>query len=114
MGAPRGQPEVDRVSRCDLLGNDRWEARFVPDCLGPWQFRVSGWLDRWETWRHGTKAKVDAGQDVSVEVQTGLELLAEVVAGATRTDVVADRVGADRVRSRRARRPAREPGDSTS
>jgi starch synthase (maltosyl-transferring) len=59
------------------LGNDRWEGRFVPDCLGPWQFRVSGWLDRWETWRHGTKAKDDAGLDVSVEVQSGLELLAE-------------------------------------
>ena len=71
------------------LGNDRWEGRFVPDCLGPWQFRVSGWLDRWETWRHGTKAKADAGQDVSVEIQAGTELLDSVsAADSAETDML--------------------------
>ncbi|MET0326553.1 MAG: maltotransferase domain-containing protein, partial [Ilumatobacteraceae bacterium] len=58
------------------LGNDRFQATFVPDELGRWQYQVVGWLDHLGTWRHGMELKLDAGVDVTVDLQIGLALLA--------------------------------------
>ena len=44
------------------LGNDRFQATFVPDELGRWQYQVVGWLDHLGTWRHGMELKLAAGR----------------------------------------------------
>jgi len=66
----------------DPVGNDRWEARFVPDRLGSWQYQVVGWIDHLETWRRGTAAKLSAGQDVAVELEIGARMIDAVLDGA--------------------------------
>ena len=48
------------------LGNDRWEAQFVVDALGTYEYTVEGWIDWFASWRHGLSAKIGAGQDVSI------------------------------------------------
>ena len=53
---------------------DRWAAEVTLDRLGTWQYRVEGWVDRFATWRHGLSRKVEAGQDVSVELMVGAKL----------------------------------------
>jgi starch synthase (maltosyl-transferring) len=57
------------------LGNDRFVATMVPDRLGRWAFTVVGWIDRFESWRDGTRRKIEADQDVSVELQIGAALV---------------------------------------
>jgi starch synthase (maltosyl-transferring) len=57
------------------LTNDRWEARFTPDRVGLYRFTVEGWWDQWGTFTHDLRAKVDAGQDVSLELQEGQQLI---------------------------------------
>ncbi len=57
------------------LGNDRFAATFVPDQLGRWQYEVAGWLDHLGTWRHGMELKVEAGVDVAVDLQIGINLI---------------------------------------
>ncbi len=67
------------------LGNDRFEATFVPDRLGRWQYQVLGWLDHLGTWRHGMELKLAAGVDVTVDLQIGIGLIDRALA-ATKGD----------------------------
>jgi len=57
------------------LGNDRWEAEFVPDALGRWHYRVRAWVDHFLTWRRDLHKRHAAGQDLSVEWQRGAAML---------------------------------------
>jgi starch synthase (maltosyl-transferring) len=55
--------------------NDRWEGRFTPTELGRCWYAIAAWLDHYETWRWGTRRKIDAEVDVSVERREGASLL---------------------------------------
>src|SRR4051794_9122099 len=57
------------------LVNDRWTATIEPTTLGRLEFVVEGWTDRYATWRHKVEAKHGAGQDVSLELEEGAQLL---------------------------------------
>jgi starch synthase (maltosyl-transferring) len=61
--------------------NDRWEASVRPDRIGLYRFAVEGWWDQWGTFTHDLHAKVEAGQDVALEIQEGRQLLGFVMAG---------------------------------
>ncbi|MBV9059144.1 MAG: alpha-1,4-glucan--maltose-1-phosphate maltosyltransferase [Pseudonocardiales bacterium] len=73
-------------------GTDRFVATVVPDRVGWWVFRVDGWADPWESWRHAIEAKIAAGQ-------TEAELLNDLITGARLLERAARRPGqqADRV-----------------
>jgi starch synthase (maltosyl-transferring) len=50
------------------LGNDRFRASFpVTKLYATYEFTVEGWVDRYETWKHGLEKKLEAGQDVTSE-----------------------------------------------
>jgi starch synthase (maltosyl-transferring) len=55
-------------------GLDRWEVVVTPEVLGLHHFVVEAWTDRQGTWAKKTKAKVDADQDISVEIAEGIAL----------------------------------------
>ncbi|HEV7735554.1 MAG TPA: alpha-1,4-glucan--maltose-1-phosphate maltosyltransferase [Candidatus Binatia bacterium] len=57
------------------LVNDRWEATFTVDRLGPWECAIDAWVDEIATWRAGLVAKRDAGLDVASELLEGAALL---------------------------------------
>ncbi|MGB3290596.1 MAG: maltotransferase domain-containing protein [Burkholderiaceae bacterium] len=58
------------------LGNDRWEAEFIPERLGRYCYTVQAWQDVWGSYCHGLMKKRDAGQDVSLDVEEGRMLVA--------------------------------------
>ena len=69
------------------LGNDRWQAQFVPHRVGRWEFRVQAWRDAYATFRDELTKKSAAGLDVRLELIEGLQLveaagLADVLATA--------------------------------
>jgi starch synthase (maltosyl-transferring) len=68
------------------LGNDRFAAAVTPDRLGRWAYTVVGWVDRFETWRQGTLRKIEADQDVSVELKIGFGLVVAAAERAANTD----------------------------
>ncbi len=80
--AADGWTEVSMVP----LGNDRWQASFTVTRLGRYEYTVEGWVDRFETWRHGISAKVSAGQDVPSELIEGAALVSERVGSARASD----------------------------
>ncbi len=71
---PRGQAAWTDEPM-DALGNDRWRAAFRVDRLGVWEYTILAWADAWETWRRDLRTRLDAGQDVAVELLIGAELV---------------------------------------
>jgi starch synthase (maltosyl-transferring) len=72
------------------LGNDRWRGAFALAKIGRYQYTVSAWVDHWETWRHDLKKRVDADQDVSVDLQIGAAIVAAAAERATAAGAEAD------------------------
>jgi starch synthase (maltosyl-transferring) len=76
------------------LGNDRWRASFPLPSIGHYEYSVSAWVDRWETWRHDLKKRVDARQDVTVDLRIGAELVNSAAGRATAGDAATLRAAA--------------------
>ena len=59
----------------DELGNDRWRASFALPTLGRHAYTVAAWTDAWATWRRDLRKRLDAGQDVTVDLLIGAALV---------------------------------------
>ncbi|MEC9487001.1 MAG: alpha-1,4-glucan--maltose-1-phosphate maltosyltransferase [Prosthecochloris sp.] len=55
--------------------NDRWEASFTAGEPGVMEYTVEAWIDHFVTWTSGLRKKIDAGQDVSLELLIGAALV---------------------------------------
>jgi starch synthase (maltosyl-transferring) len=73
-------------SPMEYLGNDLWRGSFVVDELGPYVFTVSGWVDRFKTWRRDLKRRIEAGQEISVELEIGAGLVSDAAERADGSD----------------------------
>ena len=63
-----------------LINNDHWETEFKVEQLGFYEFQVKAWEDHYTTWKKGLQKKYEAGQDISVELQIGVQLLEQASA----------------------------------
>ena len=58
------------------LDNDRWQASFVVQETGRYEYSIAAWVDRFASWRHGMEARVAAAQeDLHSEFLEGAELI---------------------------------------
>lgn len=72
----RGDDEPDWTeSSMEYQINDRWRGSFKVSHLGRYNYTVRAWVDRFETWRKDLAKKIDAGQDISVELLIGADLI---------------------------------------
>jgi starch synthase (maltosyl-transferring) len=67
------------------LVNDRWTGAFEVAELGVYWYTLAAWVDDFESWRTGLAKKSAADQDVSVDLLTGAQLIAEAGKHATKT-----------------------------
>lgn len=58
-------------------GNDRWEAKWYPEKLGLYQFKIQGWIDHFATWQRDLEKKFMANQDIHVDLLVGVEMVKE-------------------------------------
>ena len=63
------------------LVNDRWRGRFTVTELGRYVYTVEGWIDPFRTWNRQLAKRIEAGQDVKLDLEIGARL---VEAAATR------------------------------
>ncbi|HEX8857889.1 MAG TPA: maltotransferase domain-containing protein, partial [Actinomycetes bacterium] len=71
-----GQRQDQRVRMTEVnRGLHRWEAEVTLPTTGMWSFTVEAWTDELATWLRGTRAKLDAGRDVELELEEGARLL---------------------------------------
>lgn len=61
------------------LGNDRWEAAFATERIGPHCYTVQAWRDAWLSYTDSLRKKVEGGLDVSLEAEEGRILMAEAL-----------------------------------
>ncbi|MEX0612797.1 MAG: alpha-1,4-glucan--maltose-1-phosphate maltosyltransferase, partial [Pirellulales bacterium] len=74
------------------LGNDRWAGEFQVQHLGEYRYSVAGWVDHFTTWQRDLRKRVEARQDVAVDLLIGADLVAQAAERAE---------GADRERLKR-------------
>jgi starch synthase (maltosyl-transferring) len=61
------------------LENDRWQAEFTAAKLGSYFYSIEGWIDHFQTWQRDLRKKQEAGQDLRVDLMTGLRMMNEAV-----------------------------------
>jgi starch synthase (maltosyl-transferring) len=75
-----GQPWAEVAMK--PLVNDRWRAGFTVKELGSACYTIEAWVDRFLTWVHDLRKRLDAGQEVDVDLRIGAALVREAAARA--------------------------------
>jgi starch synthase (maltosyl-transferring) len=57
------------------LGNDRWQGCFRVSQLGRYSYSIQAWVDHFATWYEALRKRVEADQEVQVELLIGAELI---------------------------------------
>ena len=60
-------------------GNDHWSGSFTVEKLGRYQYTVRGWTDPFLTWQNDLKKRHEAGQDLTIDLQIGAQLLGRAI-----------------------------------
>lgn len=68
------------------IGNDEWEAGFQPLRLGAHAYKVRAWRDEWSSFCEHLRKKLQAGQDLDLEVEEGRQMLAQARSGMHASD----------------------------
>jgi starch synthase (maltosyl-transferring) len=70
----------------DFLVNDHWQGVFFVATTGRHEYTVVAWADHFKSWRRDLKKRIDAGQDVAVDLLVGATLIEEASQRATEDD----------------------------
>jgi starch synthase (maltosyl-transferring) len=68
------------------LVNDRWRGTFELAEIGAYSYLPRAWVDRFKSWRQGFAKKLEAGQDVEIDLLIGAELIDETTKRASAPD----------------------------
>ena len=96
-----------REEEMKLVENDWWEGQFRVDLLGRYVFTLAGWVDEFKTWATDFGKRVTAGQDVSVAVRLGLEIVERAAKNLTPAGQRAIRITLDGYQVPRSLKPAK-------
>jgi starch synthase (maltosyl-transferring) len=69
-----------------LFDNDRWRGEFAVTKLESFVYTIQAWVDDFQTWSGDFLKKYDAGQDVSVDLLIGADLVRSAARRARGTD----------------------------
>lgn len=61
-----------------MHSNDRWHGSFTPPSPGTYLFAIEAWTDQFASWRKEFTIRKNAGQDISLVLREGLELLSQL------------------------------------
>ncbi len=82
------------------LGNDRWVGEFQVTEMGRYQYTLKAWVDHFKSWQRDLRKRVDAGQDISVDLIIGANLVEESSQVATGDVASKLKSSADLIRNR--------------
>lgn len=81
------------------LVNDRWRASFSVSELGRYEYTVVGWHDPFKGWRRDLEKRIEAGQDIGIDLLIGAELI-EAAMGRAKRDQKVLGIAARKLRAR--------------
>ena len=70
-----------------FFDNDRWQGEFSPERVGRFIYTVVGWVDAWGSWSADLQKRAAAGQELSVDVLIGAEMVRAAAERAKGADV---------------------------
>ena len=82
---PASRPDWQEVPM-EALGNDRWQAEFCIDAEGCHLYTLQAWTDRFLSWSRDIVKKLEAAQDLSVDILVGVQLIEATAQRASRKD----------------------------
>jgi len=97
-----GEPEWFETPM-KFLVNDRWQGSFAVTGLGRYEYGIQAWVDRFKTWRQNLDKKMAAGQDVSLDLPVGAQIVQEAALRASGSDAKLLLEWADALKSRELR-----------
>ncbi len=59
--------------------NDKWKASFKVTELGRYVYTLCAWLNTFKSWRRDLAKRVEAGQDVSVDLLIGAAIVEDAL-----------------------------------
>jgi starch synthase (maltosyl-transferring) len=59
------------------LGNDRWQGSFAVSELGRYRYTITAWVDHFKSWQQNLGKRVQAGQETSIDLLIGAQLILE-------------------------------------
>ena len=65
---------------------DRWRAEFMVSELGRYFYTIQGWVDAFETWSRQFAKRVEAGQDITLELEVAARMIEAAAARADGSD----------------------------
>ena len=68
------------------LVNDRWRGEFVAAEISGYRYTIQGWIDHFQTWSRDLAKRIEAGQNVSVDLLIGAEMVEQATARADGAD----------------------------
>jgi starch synthase (maltosyl-transferring) len=66
--------------------NDSWQAQFKVSRIGRWHYTIEAWIDEFASWQRDLQKRVNAAQDVAVDLLIGLSLVENAAKGASGVD----------------------------
>jgi starch synthase (maltosyl-transferring) len=91
------------------LVNDRWRGEFRVGDPGRHTYTVEAWVDQFHTWVRDLVRRLEAGQDVTVDLQIGAALVTEAAGRASPEDAAPLRDAARSMTGRRGEQMALSP-----
>jgi starch synthase (maltosyl-transferring) len=82
-----------------FLVNDRWCGEFRATELGRYHYKITGWVDHFETWRHDLDKRIAADGDSPIDYLIGADLISDAASRAEAEDAKWLRTRADILRS---------------
>src|SRR5215469_9049988 len=82
---PASETEWEEAPMRPLV-NDRWRGEFHVGEPGRHVYTLEGWIDHFHTWVRDLVRRMEAGQDVTVDLQIGAGLVAEAATRAPGAD----------------------------
>ncbi len=79
-----GTKKWNKISMKFII-NDHWFSSFSPEKEGLYEYTIQGWVDVFHTWQRDIKKKFNAGQDIRVELQMGIQMIEEAIQNALKT-----------------------------
>ena len=90
------------------LGNDRWRGEFPVTEIGRSVYTVAGAVDKYETWQSDLVKRIDAEQDVAVELLHGAAILEHVAGLANKHDATQLTIWASILRKKNTEQDSRD------
>jgi len=82
---PVSQRDWEEVPMQPLV-NDRWQAKFIVSAEGIHLYTLKAWLDPFQSWSRDFSKKLEAGQDISLDLLTGVQLVQAAANGTSGED----------------------------